>query len=70
MASDYQGIDTRGVATGIDLVYERKAAIMNQALIDIGMESFQWKIFLLTGFGWFVDNVLITTHMFSTDPIC
>lgn len=58
MVNDYhQGIDTRGITTGTDEVYERKAAIMNQALIDIGMGSFQWKIFLMTGFGWFVDNV-------------
>ncbi|KAM0277215.1 hypothetical protein ACHAQH_005998 [Verticillium albo-atrum] len=33
---------------------------MNQALIDIGMGSFQWKIYSMTGFGWFVDNVTIT----------
>lgn len=56
-ARDYHGIDTRAIPTGTGEVYERKVAIMNQALIDIGMGSFQWKIFAMTGFGWFVDNV-------------
>ena len=55
---NYHGIDTRALDTGIgDGVYDRKVAVMNQALIDLGMGSFQWKIFALTGFGWFVDNV-------------
>ena len=55
---DYCGIDTRAIPTGIgNEVYERKVAVMNQALIDLGMGSFQWKVYALTGFGWFVDNV-------------
>lgn len=56
-AQNYHGIDTRAITSGVDEVYERKVAIMNQALIDLGMGSFQWKIFAMTGFGWFVDNV-------------
>lgn len=54
---NYKGIDTRGIPMGSNEVYERKVAIMNQALIDMGMGSFQWKIYAMTGFGWFVDNV-------------
>ncbi|KAL6915136.1 hypothetical protein FSST1_012896 [Fusarium sambucinum] len=50
------GIDMRGIASGVSEVYQRKVAVMNQALVDIGMGSFQWKIFTMTGFGWFVDN--------------
>ena len=57
VAENYHGIDTRAIPTGTDEVYERKIAILNQALIDIGMGGFQWKIFAMTGFGWFVDNV-------------
>lgn len=57
MAENYHGIDTRAIPMGGDEVYERKIAILNQALIDIGMGDFQWKIFAMTGFGWFVDNV-------------
>lgn len=55
--SEYHGIDTRVLSLGADEVYENKVAIMNEALIDIGMGPFQWKVFALTGFGWFVDNV-------------
>ncbi|RJE21951.1 transporter [Aspergillus sclerotialis] len=69
MDSDYQGIDTRGLATGTDQVYERKAAIINQALIDIGMGSFQWKIFLMTGFGWFVDNFWMQAITIISPPV-
>lgn len=54
---NYQGIDTRALHLGADEVYEKKVSIMNEALIDIGMGSFQWKVFALTGFGWLVDNV-------------
>ena len=56
---DYHGIDTATIAQGADEVYEKKVAIMNEALIDLGMGSFQWKIFALTGLGWFIDNVRI-----------
>lgn len=54
---DYRGIDTSHVQPGADAAYEAKISLMNEALIDIGMGSFQWKLFVLTGFGWFVDNV-------------
>lgn len=57
---DYHGIDTRAIPTGTDHIYERKVAVMNQALIDMGMGPFQWQIFALTGFGWFVDNVRLS----------
>lgn len=54
---EYKGTDTGIVMPGTNNVYEKKIVIMNEALIDIGMGSYQWKIFLATGFGWFVDNV-------------
>ena len=54
---NYHGIDTRALHLGADEVYEKKVALLNEALIDIGMNSFQWKIAAMTGFGWFVDNV-------------
>lgn len=54
---NYHGIDTRALHLGADEVYERKVALLNEALIDIGMNSFQWKVAAMTGFGWFVDNV-------------
>lgn len=55
--ADYHGIDTSQVQPGADAAYEAKIVVMNEALIDIGMNSFQWKIYAMTGFGWFVDNV-------------
>ena len=55
--ANYHGIDTRNVLPGADEVYETKIAILNEALIDLGMGSYQWKVFLTTGLGWFVDNV-------------
>lgn len=54
---NYHGIDTRALHLGADEVYEKKVALLNEALIDIGMNSFQWKVAAMTGFGWFVDNV-------------
>lgn len=54
---DYKGIDTTQVQPGADAAYEAKIVVLNEALIDIGMGPFQWKIFATTGFGWFVDNV-------------
>ena len=54
---NYHGIDTRALHLGADEVYEKKVSLLNEALIDIGMNSFQWKIAAMTGFGWFVDNV-------------
>jgi len=56
-ARNYHGIDAHAIPSGVDEVYEKKVAIMNQALIDMGMGSFQWMVFAMTGFGWFVDNV-------------
>lgn len=56
-ATTYHGVDTTVIGSAVDEIYERKVAILNQALIDIGMGPFQWKIVAMTGFGWFVDNV-------------
>lgn len=55
--ANYHGIDTTQVMPGADAAYEAKISIMNEALLDIGMGAFQWKVFMTTGFGWFVDNV-------------
>ena len=55
--ANYHGIDTRALPLGADEIYSRKISVLNEALIDLGMGSFQWKIFAMTGFGWFVDNV-------------
>lgn len=51
------GINTTEVPPGSDPAYEQKIKIMNEALIDLGMNAFQWKVYITTSFGWFVDNV-------------
>lgn len=56
---DYHGIDTSQVQPGADAVYEAKISMLNEALIDIGMGPFQWKTFMTTGFGWFIDQVYL-----------
>jgi hypothetical protein len=52
-------IDTTTVQPGADMAYELKVAILNEAILDLGMGKYQWWTFVLTGFGWFVDNVSI-----------
>ncbi|KAF2839305.1 sugar transporter [Patellaria atrata CBS 101060] len=37
--------------------YDRKSKVINKAVQDIGMGSYQWKLFVLCGFGWFADNL-------------
>lgn len=41
----------------IDPVLSRKMALVNTAIDEIGMTSFQWKLFWLNGFGYAVDSV-------------
>ncbi|KAJ5290801.1 hypothetical protein N7478_000052 [Penicillium angulare] len=45
------------VATGHDSVYDRKAKVINRAVQDIGMGSYQWGLFVLCGMGWVADNL-------------
>ena len=41
----------------IDPVLSRKMQLVNKAIDEIGMTSFQWKMFFLNGFGYAVDSV-------------
>lgn len=65
----YGGIDTTAIPMGSNVVYERKVSTMNKALIDIGMGSFQWKIYAMTGFGWFVDNFWMQAITIISPPV-
>lgn len=67
MDQNKKGIDMHGLPSGVGEAYETKVAILNQALVDLGMGGFQWKIFAMTGFGWFVDNV--GTHTMNSRRI-
>lgn len=33
-----------------------KSKVINKAIQDIGMGSYQWKLFCLCGFGWLADK--------------
>ncbi|KAJ3566569.1 hypothetical protein NPX13_g7087 [Xylaria arbuscula] len=37
--------------------YELKSKIINKAIQDIGMGTYNWQLFVLCGFGWFADNL-------------
>lgn len=50
-------IDVTTVQPGTDKVYEAKVSLLNQAILDLGMGKYQWIMALLTGFGWYTDNV-------------
>jgi hypothetical protein len=41
----------------IDPVLARKMALVNSAIDEMGMTSFQWKLLFLNGFGYAVDSV-------------
>lgn len=44
-------------STAIDPVLAKKMALANDAIEEIGMTGFQWKLFYLNGFGYAVDSV-------------
>lgn len=41
----------------IDPVYHAKAKLLGEAMNEIGMGKYQWKLFVAAGFGWFSDSV-------------
>jgi hypothetical protein len=43
----------------IDPVLAKKMALVNNAIDEIGMTPFQWKLFFFNGFGYAVDSVCI-----------
>ena len=50
-------IDLDLAASGHDSAYDRKSKVINKAIQDIGMGSYQWNLFALCGFGWLADNM-------------
>ncbi len=50
-------IDLDVAASGHDSSYDRKSKVNNKAIQDIGMGSYQWRLFVLCGFGWLADNL-------------
>ena len=49
-------IDLDVAASGHDSAYDRKSKVINKAIQDIGMGPYQWKLFVLCGFGWLADK--------------
>lgn len=41
----------------VDPIYLAKAKVLNDAIQSIGMGKYQWHLFIVTGFGWFADNL-------------
>ena len=48
-----------------DPVLAQKMALVNEAIDEIGMTGFQWKMFFLNGFGYAVDSVSPLIPSFS-----
>ncbi|KAL8989539.1 MAG: hypothetical protein Q9177_001596 [Variospora cf. flavescens] len=44
-------------ASGHDSAYDLKSKVINKAITDIGMGTYQWQLFVLCGFGWLADNM-------------
>ncbi|KAF9529833.1 MFS general substrate transporter [Crepidotus variabilis] len=40
-----------------DTNYQRKASLLNAAIQEAGMGRYQWGLFVVTGFGYFADNL-------------
>ncbi|KAI0070245.1 sugar transporter [Panus rudis PR-1116 ss-1] len=64
-------VETRDVFdeedSGVDPVYYAKARVLNDAFQEIGMGKYQWALFVVTGFGWFSDNLwpIVTSLIFT-----
>ncbi|KAK0518631.1 hypothetical protein OC835_007779 [Tilletia horrida] len=47
-------------AAAVSTAYERKVFVLNKVMNEyIGMGRFQWQLFILSGFGWLVDNIFL-----------
>lgn len=41
----------------LDPVYEAKARVLNNAMLEIGFGKYHKALFVVAGFGWLADNV-------------
>ena len=48
------------VPAGTDPIFEEKASLINHAFQQIGMGKYQWKLFIIAGFGWMIDQAFET----------
>ena len=54
------GIPTTGFEGVVDPIFEAKSHALNTAIQHMGWGRYQTKLFLLSGFGWFVDNMYVS----------
>ncbi|KAI9816985.1 MAG: hypothetical protein M1832_004969 [Thelocarpon impressellum] len=62
-------IDDDLAASGVNSSYDRKSKIINKAIQDIGMGTYNWQLFVLCGFGWFADNFWLQGLALTLTPI-
>lgn len=71
VTSDHEGsgtVDLRNEVydvSAIDPILAKKMAIVNDAIDEIGMTPFQWKLFFFNGFGYAVDSVRSQKQYFN-----
>ncbi|KAI9664499.1 MAG: hypothetical protein M1821_005945 [Bathelium mastoideum] len=54
--SKLQPAEDAAITSG-ESIYDQRSKIINQAIQDIGMGKYQWRLFVLCGFGWLADNI-------------
>lgn len=62
-------VESDAATSAHDSVYDRKAKVINSALMDIGMGRYQWQLFFLCGFGWLADNLWLQGVALTLTPI-
>ncbi|SPO00365.1 related to synaptic vesicle transporter SV2 (major facilitator superfamily) [Cephalotrichum gorgonifer] len=53
----------------VDPVLAEKMVLVNNAIDEIGMTPFQWKLFLFNGFGYAVDSLLIVCNAIAQPAV-
>ncbi|KAF7192702.1 Major facilitator-type transporter hxnZ [Pseudocercospora fuligena] len=56
-------------ASVVDPVLAKKMALVNQAIDQIGMTGWHWKLFFLNGFGYFVDSLLVVCQSIAMPAV-
>lgn len=61
-------VDMIGVVTD-DLVFCRKQLLIQNAIDQIGLRGFHWKLFCLNGFGYAADSALVSCQLLSQTQV-
>lgn len=60
-----EGRETITPTGTVDPVYEAKAQVLNNAMLEIGFGRYHKALFLVAGFGWMADNVRASISHFD-----